>query len=252
MINLRRCNHAILISFFASQASGFIPWGPEGTPLGGRILGDRPQFHRAAVEGDSNECPPKQVIVVGGGVGGLAIASRLAAQSEQHGTKVQITILEKNQDVGGRCGSFERNVEGFGSFRHERGPSLLLLPDVYKDVFSDCSEESAEDFGLLMKQCTPAYQVVFEDGDAINVGFPRQPSEPASPEEEESRAKMDQYETGGSQKWDDYLRATSAYLDAGLPNFIEERLDLLSLPNFLIEALRDYAKVRKPTFLSGR
>jgi hypothetical protein len=59
-----------------------------------------------------------------------------------------------------------------------------------------------------------------------------------------SRNKMDSYEVNGSQKWDEYMEITSAYLDCGLPNFIEERLDLGSFPNFLTQSLRDNAKVR--------
>lgn len=60
----------------------------------------------------------------------------------------------------------------------------------------------------------------------------------------ESRKKMDSYEPNGAKKWDEYMMATSAFLDAGLSNFIEERLDLASFPNFIKEALRDFGKVR--------
>lgn len=187
----------------------------------------------------------KSIVVVGGGVGGLAVASRIAAAGKnEKDSKWQVTILEKNECIGGRCGSFQRRVDQLGTFRHERGPSLLLLPRVYKDVFRDCTKDKAEDFGLTMKQCIPAYQVVFEDGDSIDVGYPRQPTERMSQAELQSRQKMNSYEKDGALKWDEYMRATSAFLDAGLSNFIEERLDLLSLPNFLVEALRDFAKVR--------
>ena len=79
-----------------------------------------------------------RVVVVGGGVGGLAVASRLASSFSSSETEnVQVILLEKNsrETVGGRCGSFEVNVPQFGTFRHERGPSLLLLKDVYQDLF---------------------------------------------------------------------------------------------------------------------
>lgn len=182
----------------------------------------------------------KQVVVVGGGVGGLATAARIQSGIPD----CQVTIVEKNSEIGGRCGSFSRTVDGIGSFRHERGPSLLLLPDVYHDVFTSCSKtnKKAEDYGLKMAQCVPAYQVVFEDGGTLNVGFPRQPGTAMSLEEVESRKIMDSFEQGGSKKWDDYMRATSAFLDCGLPNFIEERVDLASFPSFIKEALRDFGK----------
>lgn len=190
----------------------------------------------------------KRVVVVGGGIGGLAVASRIIAASSRakdNDMQFKVTILEKNSCVGGRCGSFDRQVDNVGGFRHERGPSLLLLPHVYRSLFQDCSNNlNAEDFGLSMRQCIPAYQVVFDDGDLIEVGFPRQPTEGRSDAESRSRSKMNEYEQDGAKKWDEYMEATSAFLDAGLPNFIEECLDVLSLPNFLRESLRDFAKVR--------
>eukprot|EP00531_Pseudo-nitzschia_arenysensis_P006981 CAMPEP_0116154046 /NCGR_PEP_ID=MMETSP0329-20121206/21570_1 /TAXON_ID=697910 /ORGANISM="Pseudo-nitzschia arenysensis, Strain B593" /LENGTH=471 /DNA_ID=CAMNT_0003650997 /DNA_START=147 /DNA_END=1561 /DNA_ORIENTATION=- len=102
----------------------------------------------------------------------------------------------------------------------------------------------AVDYGLEMVQCSPAYQVVFDDGDRISVGFPKDDKNDKtfSEEETKSRAQMDAYEAEGASKWDDYLAITEAYLDAGLPNFIEEKLDLLSLPKFLYYALKDKAQ----------
>ena len=182
-----------------------------------------------------------RVVVVGGGVGGLATAARLASSNPS----CTVTILEKNQHLGGRSGSFDVSIPNLGTFRHERGPSLLLLPHVYRELFEDCSA-TAEDFGLVMKQCVPAYQVVFDDGDRLDVGFPSgvcKTSEKAAQQWKESRRKMDMLEPDGATKWDDYMRATSAFLDCGLPNFIEERLDLASFPAFIVEALRDFGKV---------
>ena len=180
----------------------------------------------------------KNVVVVGAGVGGLAVASRIASSITG-----RVTIIEKNSFVGGRCGSFETTIPKVGTFRHERGPSLLLLPDVYRDIFHECSGSKTEDFGLHILPCVPAYQIVFEDGDSIEVGFPRDPNSVMSSGERKSREKMNSYETEGAAKWDEYMRATSAFLDCGLPNFIEERLDLSSFPSFLVEALRDFGKV---------
>lgn len=186
----------------------------------------------------STNSRPKRVIIVGGGVGGLATAARVASASRD--LPLEVLILEKNGHVGGRCGSFSVSTEK-GNFRHERGPSLLLLKDVYIDLFRDCSNnaKNASDYGLNMKQCDPAYQVIFEDGDCIELGFPTGVMNKA---EQQSRLKMNSYEPNGAIKWDNYMRTMAAYLECGLPNFIEERLDLASLPAFLIEALRDGAR----------
>lgn len=206
---------------------------------------------------DDNGKRQQHVIVVGGGVGGLAVAARVMAACGDDDA-VRVTILEKNHQVGGRCGSFwvdvvndsNSNTTSSSSsthrIRHERGPSLLLLPDVYRQLFTDTTGKNAEDFGLTIRQCLPAYQVVFEDGDCISVGFPSSVTasdKSLQRQEESSRAKMNLYEPNGSDKWDEYMAITSAFLDCGLPNFIEERLDLKSFPNFLVQSLKDSAKV---------
>ena len=59
-----------------------------------------------------------RVVVVGGGVGGLASAGRLARAG------CAVTLLEKNDDVGGRMQS-----EHLGEWRFDTGPSLLLFKD---------------------------------------------------------------------------------------------------------------------------
>lgn len=185
----------------------------------------------------------QHVVIVGGGVGGLATAARIA--SEQKNAK--ITLLEKNDRIGGRCGSFWVDPENSGDpekmlFRHEEGPSLLLLQRFYQEVFLETtmSSKTASDYGLDMVQCAPAYQIVFDDGDRIPIGFPEGHNDPQA--EASSRAQMDSYEPNGAQKWDDYMATTVAYLDAGLPNFIEEKLDLGSLPEFLVRSLQGFGK----------
>lgn len=191
----------------------------------------------------------RHVVVVGGGVGGMTCAARIASDRSA-GFTTKVTLLEKNSRIGGRCGSFwvdpdrprdAAGTEGERLFRHEQGPSLLLLPSVYEEVFTDTGTKTARDYGLEIVPCAPAYQVIFDDGERISVGFP---AGDASTREEEalSRAKMDAYEADGARKWEDYLAITAAYLDAGLPNFIEEKLDLLSLPKFLYHSLKDFGK----------
>lgn len=198
---------------------------------------------------------PRQhhVVVVGGGVGGLAIASRIASTDKS----CKVTLLEKNSRdmLGGRCGSFDVTVPKYGTFRHERGPSLLLLKDVYEELFTDCSGgngtvKEASDYGLDIIQCIPAYQVIFDDGDRIELGFPHRkhndasalPSVAMSEQESASIDKMNSYEPNGYDRWEEYMAACSAFLDCGLPNFIEERLDLPSFPAFIYQALRAKAK----------
>ncbi len=182
------------------------------------------------------------VAIIGAGVGGLAVASRI---KNELGPSTKVIILEKNSKdkVGGRCGSWSIEND-LGTFRFERGPSLLLLKDVYLDLFKDCRKDP-KDFNLEIEQCYPAYNVVFEDGDVIQLGFSKKSlNENMKKLEAASRQKMDAYEENGAERWDEYMRCTAAFLDCGLPNFIEEELDLKSFPSFITEAVRDGFKVQ--------
>ena len=166
---------------------------------------------------------PHNIVIIGAGVGGLAVAARLGQ------TFSRISVLEKNSFPGGRCGSYW-TPEGT---RHERGASLLLLPRIYHELFQDCGA-SLEDY-FEIKPCIPAYQVIFSDGDRLSLGFR---NDPAFEEESKiSRDMMDSFEVNGAAKFDRYMEICEAYLDCGLPNFIEQRLDLSSFPSFIREAL---------------
>ncbi|KAI8467039.1 MAG: hypothetical protein J3K34DRAFT_387134 [Monoraphidium minutum] len=67
----------------------------------------------------------KTAVVIGGGIGGLVVAGRLAQEG------VRVTLLEQNEQVGGRCQSMHA-----GGFRWDTGPSLLLFPGTYRDTYS--------------------------------------------------------------------------------------------------------------------
>jgi len=64
------------------------------------------------------------VVVVGGGMGGLAAAARLAVAGHR------VTVLERAAACGGKLGTFTRD-----GFTFDTGPSLLTLPSVYRDLF---------------------------------------------------------------------------------------------------------------------
>jgi phytoene dehydrogenase-like protein len=185
----------------------------------------------------------KRIIVVGGGIGGLAVAARLAVAQFHNAFSTSVTILEKQPTVGGRCGSW---TDEYG-YRHERGPSLLLLPHIYERLFRDVAaaaatsgsamNTNANDYGLEYVRCVPAYRAIFDDGDHIDVGYPIDHDGYAT-----MVNKLDTLERDGSARWNDYMSACEAFLDCGLPNFIEERLELASFPIFLWHALRDNGK----------
>ena len=97
-----------------------------------------------------------KVIIIGAGIGGMAAAMRLAAQG------FQVTILEKNATVGGRA-----NIREEKGFRFDTGPSLLLMTDVYRELF----QSAGADFDALVPliKMEPNYIVHYADGSTLTL-----------------------------------------------------------------------------------
>ncbi|KAI0802456.1 phytoene dehydrogenase [Xylaria sp. FL0064] len=95
----------------------------------------------------------KKAIVVGAGAGGIATAARLAKAG------FSVTVLEKNSFVGGRCSLIHHD-----GHRFDQGPSLLLLPKLFREVFFDLDTTLAAE-GVELLQCPTNYNVWFADGE---------------------------------------------------------------------------------------
>ncbi|WP_097194038.1 phytoene desaturase family protein [Blastococcus aggregatus] len=102
-----------------------------------------------------------RVAVVGAGPGGLAAAARLAAQGHA------VTVLEQSQQVGGKLGLL--TVEGHA---FDTGPSLVTLPQVYRDLFAATGGPLEESLDLVRLDPAVAYR--FADGTRLT--FPGSPA----------------------------------------------------------------------------
>ncbi|WP_159800975.1 phytoene desaturase family protein [Arthrobacter zhaoguopingii] len=99
----------------------------------------------------------RRVTVIGGGIGGLATAALLAAEGHT------VTLLEKQDRVGGRAGSWEA-----GGFRFDTGPSWYLMPEVIDHFFKLMGTSAAEQLELI--RLDPGYRVIFEQNrEAVDV-----------------------------------------------------------------------------------
>jgi len=92
-----------------------------------------------------------RVLVIGAGLGGIAVAARLA----RHGFPV--TVLEKNENPGGRCGRLLQ-----AGHRFDIGPTLLLMPEVFAETYAAMGERI--DDHLDLRRIDPTYHVHFDDG----------------------------------------------------------------------------------------
>jgi phytoene desaturase len=96
----------------------------------------------------------KRVAVIGAGVGGLAAAIRLRSMG------FDVEVFEKNSVIGGRMG----RLRGSG-FTFDTGPTLLLMTDVYRELFEFAARD-VDDYVELVP-LSPNYRVHFGDGDSM-------------------------------------------------------------------------------------
>lgn len=97
---------------------------------------------------------PKHIVVIGGGMGGLAAAARLAKKGHK------VSLFEAGERLGGKC-----QTEHLGAFAFDTGPSLLTLPAVYRDLFIKTGKRL--EHLLELKPVDPAFEYVFHDGTQI-------------------------------------------------------------------------------------
>lgn len=90
-------------------------------------------------------------VVIGAGIGGLATAARLAKNG------YQVTVLEKNGHPGGRCSQINRD-----GHRFDVGPTLFLMPEVWREIFGYLGENFDSD--VQLSRVDPTYKVHFTDG----------------------------------------------------------------------------------------
>jgi phytoene desaturase len=94
---------------------------------------------------------PRSTVIVGAGPGGLAAAILLAKSG------VNVTIVEKRGQVGGRTSTIEQD-----GYRFDVGPTFFLYPRVLKEIFSAAGYDLATE--VPMTRVDPQYRLVFGAG----------------------------------------------------------------------------------------
>jgi phytoene desaturase len=90
-----------------------------------------------------------EIVIIGGGIAGLASAALLARAGHQ------VTVLEKNAQLGGRAGVWEKD-----GFRFDTGPSWYLMPEVFDHFYRLLGTTAGEQLSLVTLD--PGYRVYFE------------------------------------------------------------------------------------------
>ena len=92
----------------------------------------------------------KKIVIVGAGPGGLAISMLLA------NCGLDVTLLEKQGQVGGRTGQIKQD-----GFTFDIGPTFFLYPPVIEDIFERCGFDFWAE--VPMKKLDPMYRLMFEN-----------------------------------------------------------------------------------------
>ena len=98
---------------------------------------------------------PSRVVVIGGGLAGLASACTLAARG------YAVTLIEKNPWLGGKAAQLRGEApDGSGAFRFDMGPTILTMPKVLRRVFDEAGR-NLDDY-LDLRRLDPQWRCFFE------------------------------------------------------------------------------------------
>ena len=99
----------------------------------------------------------KEIVVIGGGLGGMSAAITLAKHQE-----FKITLIEKNSHLGGKLNVLEQD-----GFSFDLGPSIFTMPQYFDALFEMHGKKRADYFKLV--PVTPHWRNFFEDGTTIDL-----------------------------------------------------------------------------------
>jgi phytoene desaturase len=91
-----------------------------------------------------------KAIVIGSGFSGLSAAATLAKFGWQ------VTVLEKNDQAGGRARIWKKD-----GYTFDMGPSWYWMPDVFESFYNQFGKTTADFYQLV--RLNPSYKVVYED-----------------------------------------------------------------------------------------
>ena len=98
----------------------------------------------------------ERVVVVGGGLGGLAAACTLAARG------YAVTLCDKNAWVGGKAA-----VLSEAGYRFDMGPTILTIPRVLRRIWAEAGRELETSLDLV--PLDPQWRSFFTDGTTLDL-----------------------------------------------------------------------------------
>lgn len=147
----------------------------------------------------------KNIIVIGGGLGGLSTSIRLAADGNQ------VIVLEKNERAGGKL-----NVRSGKGYSFDTGPSILTMPWVLEKLFASAGRR-LEDYMTLVR-VEPQWRTFFEDGVSLDI----------TGDLPQMLKQLNGLSTEDAQEFLVYLQYCQRMYDANMKSFYSKSLSGLS------------------------
>jgi len=155
----------------------------------------------------------KKAVIIGAGFGGLSLSILLARDGWD------VTILEKNEQAGGRAGIMETN-----GFKFDLVPSWYLMPDVFDRFFASVGEKTSYYYDLV--KLKPSYRVTYKDYDQqIDIYG----------DLKKDRKTFESIESGAGEKLQQYLERSAYVYDVSVNKFLYRNYD--SAKDFMSHAI---------------
>jgi phytoene desaturase len=142
----------------------------------------------------------KQIYIIGSGFSALSAACYLAKEG------YKVTVLEKNDTLGGRARQYKKD-----GFTFDLGPSWYWMPDIFERFFADFGKKPSDYYTL--DKLNPGYEVFFGEKDSLKI----------SENLEDIYKTFEEVEKGSSK----HLKT---FLDSAKSNYETAILDLVYRP----------------------
>lgn len=98
----------------------------------------------------------KRIIIIGSGFSSLSAACYLGKEGHH------VTVLEKNEIIGGRARQLKAN-----GFTFDMGPTFYWMPDIFDSFFAYFNKKTSDYYKLI--RLDPGYEVYFGENDSLSV-----------------------------------------------------------------------------------
>jgi phytoene desaturase len=139
----------------------------------------------------------KNIHIIGSGFSALAAACYLSKSG------YNVTVLEKNDTLGGRARQYKKD-----GFTFDLGPSWYWMPDVFERFFADFGKKPSDYYTL--DKLSPGYEVYFGKNDSIKI----------SDKLKEIYLLFEEQEKGSSKHLKSFLASAKANYDTAIKDLV--------------------------------